>query len=217
MGIDPQGIIEGAGVWGLVVVCAIVFAESGLLVGFFLPGDTLLFFTGVLTYTGAIALPVPLVVLLVLAAAFLGDQLGFAIGRSAGPRVFERKDSGLFSRRNVDRTQGFFYRFGSWAVTLARFVPVVRTFAPVAAGVGRMRYCRFAAFNAVGAAAWTVLVIGLGYGLAGVPGVADVVGRYMDVVLVGIAAISVGGILLTLLRQRRRAAAHGADGRGTGA
>lgn len=143
MGIDPQSIIEGAGAWGLLIVCAIVFAESGLLVGFFLPGDTL-----------------------------------------------------LFSRRDVDRTQGFFDRFGSWAVTLARFVPVVRTFAPVAAGVGRMRYARFAAFTAIG--------------------VADVVGRYMDVVLVGIAVLSVGGILLTLLRQRRRAEGHAAGDRGTG-
>jgi membrane-associated protein len=206
MGIDPQSIIEGAGAWGLLIVCAIVFAESGLLVGFFLPGDTLLFFTGVLTYTGTIALPVPVVILLVFAAAFLGDQLGFVIGRSAGPRIFERRETGLFSRRNVDRTQAFFDRFGSWAVTLARFVPVVRTFAPVAAGVGRMRYGTFVLFNAIGAAAWTVLVIGLGFALASIPGVADVVGRYMDVVLVGIAVISVGGILLTVLRQKRQAA-----------
>src|SRR4051812_38983115 len=111
-----QDTIQGAGGWGLLVVCAIIFAETGLLIGFFLPGDTLLFFTGLLTFTGAIPFPLPVVLICVFAAAFLGDQLGFLIGRRAGPGIFERRDSGFFSRKNVDRTQSFFDRFGGWAV-----------------------------------------------------------------------------------------------------
>lgn len=202
--IDPQQILAGAGPWAIVVVCAIVFAESGLLLGFFLPGDTLLFFTGLLVFTGAILIPLPLVIAAVAVSAFAGDQLGFLIGRRAGPRVFERRESGFFSRRNVERTQAFFRRFGGWAVTLARFVAVVRTFAPVAAGVGRMRYAHFIGYNALGALLWTVLVIGLGFALGSIPGVADFVGKYMDLVLIGIVVISLGSIAITYLRQRAR-------------
>ncbi|RII94056.1 DedA family protein [Clavibacter californiensis] len=203
--IDPQALLDGAGPWAVALVCLIAFVETGLLIGFFLPGDTLLFFTGVFVSTGVIGLPVPVVILLVAVAAFLGDQLGFVIGRSTGPRIFERKDSGLFSRASVARTQGFFDRFGGWAVTVARFVPVVRTFAPVAAGVGRMRYAHFVGFNALGAAVWSTAIILLGFLLGRIPGVADFVGEYIDVVLIGIVVISVGGIALTYWRQRRRA------------
>ncbi|MBM7389863.1 DedA family protein [Clavibacter phaseoli] len=204
--IDPQALLDGAGPWAVALVCLIAFVETGLLIGFFLPGDTLLFFVGVFVATGVIGLPVPVVILLVAASAFLGDQLGFVIGRSTGPRIFERKDSGIFSRASVARTQGFFDRFGGWAVTIARFVPVVRTFAPVAAGVGKMRYAHFVGFNALGAAVWSTAIILLGFFLGRIPGVADFVGKYIDVVLIGIVVISVGGIALTYWRQRRRAA-----------
>jgi len=204
--IDPQALLDGAGPWAVALVCLIAFVETGLLIGFFLPGDTLLFFVGVFVATGVIGLPVPVVILLVAASAFLGDQLGFVIGRSTGPRIFERKDSGLVSRASVARTQSFFDRFGGWAVTIARFVPVVRTFAPVAAGVGRMRYAHFVGFNALGAAVWSTAIILLGFFLGRIPGVADFVGKYIDVVLIGIVVISVGGIALTYWRQRRRAA-----------
>lgn len=203
---NVQDSIEGAGLWGLAIVCAIIFAETGLLIGFFLPGDTLLFFTGLLTYTGAIPLPVAVVILAVFVAAFLGDQLGFVIGRRAGPAIFERRDSGFFSRKNVDRTQAFFDRFGGWAVTIARFVGVVRTFAPVAAGVGRMKYSHFVGYNALGAALWTSLLIGLGYALGSIPEVAEIVQQYMEWVLIGIVALTVVSALVAYLRQRRRAA-----------
>lgn len=205
--IDPQSLLTGAGPWAIALVCAIAFVETGLLIGFFLPGDTLLFFVGVFVASGVIALPVPVVILLVAASAFLGDQLGFIIGRESGPRIFERKDSGVFSRSSVERTQKFFDRFGGWAVTIARFVPVVRTFAPVAAGVGRMHYAHFVGFNALGAAVWSTSVILLGFFLAQIPGVAEFVGKYIDVVLIGIVAISLAGIALTYLRQRARAKA----------
>lgn len=202
--LDPQSLITGAGVWGLAIVCAAVFAETGLLVGFFLPGDTLLFFAGVLTLSGAIRQPLWLVIVLVALAAIIGDQVGFFVGRKSGPAIFERKESGLFSRRSVDRTQAFFERFGPVAVTLARFVPVIRTFAPVAAGVGHMRRRVFTAFNVLGGAVWATFVILLGFGLAHIPGVDDFVSRYIDIVLVGIVVISVGPIAVRSIVVRRR-------------
>jgi membrane-associated protein len=209
-----QDAIEGAGLWGLLLVCVIVFAETGLLIGFFLPGDTLLFFAGLLTFTGTIPLPLPVVILAVFAAAFLGDQLGYTIGKRAGPGIFERRDSGFFSRKNVDRTQAFFDRFGGWAVTIARFIGVVRTFAPVAAGVGRMKRSHFSAYNALGALIWSSAIIGLGYALGGIPEVAEVVQQYMEWVLIGIVVLTVGSALIAYLRQRRaaRAAATGPAG-----
>lgn len=205
--LDPQSLISGAGVWALVVVCGIVFAESGLLIGFFLPGDTLLFFTGVLTLGGQIPQPLWLVILAIALAAVLGDQVGYIIGRRSGPAVFNRRESGLFSRASVVRTQAFFDRYGPSAVTLARFVPVVRTFAPVAAGVGGMRRRTFTIFNLVGAAAWTVGIITVGFLLGKIPGVSDFVAQYIDVILIGIVVVSVVPILVrTVILSRRRSA-----------
>lgn len=203
--LDPQGIIQAAGPWALLGVCAIVFAETGLLVGFVLPGDTLLFFTGVLTLTGHFSQPLWLIILAVIASAAVGDQVGYTIGRRTGPRVFERRESGFFSRASVERTQRFFDRFGGAAVIVARFVPVVRTFAPVAAGVGRMRWAVFTVFNVIGAAVWATAMILLGYGLGHIPGVADFVSSYLDLVLVGIVVISVVPVLVRVIALRRRA------------
>lgn len=211
--LDPQSLITGAGVWGLVIVCAAVFAETGLLIGFFLPGDTLLFFAGVLTLSGAIRQPLWLVILLVAVSAGLGDQLGFYIGRKSGPPIFERRESGLFSKKSVTRTQAFFDRFGPAAVTIARFVPVVRTFAPVAAGVGKMRRRTFTAFNAIGAAIWSAGVILLGYALAHIAGVSDFVSRYIDIILIGIVVVSVVPIVVRSLIARRHSCAP--DGEAT--
>jgi membrane-associated protein len=204
--LDPQALIDGAGPWALLGVCAIVFAESGLLIGFFLPGDTLLFFTGVLTLSGHIPQPLWLIILCVSVAAILGDQVGFSIGRRSGPAIFERRETGLFSHASVERTQHFFDRFGPAAVTIARFVPVVRTFAPVAAGVGKMRRSTFTAYNIVGAVVWSACVILIGYGLGHVPGVADFVATYLDVILIGIVVLSVGPVIIRaiVLRFRRK-------------
>ncbi|TFD86579.1 DedA family protein [Cryobacterium serini] len=202
--LDPQSVIAGAGVWGLVVVCAIVFVETGLLVGFFLPGDTLLFFTGVLTLSGVISQPLWVVVPAIAISAALGDQLGYTIGRTTGRRIFDRRDSGLFSRTSVTRTQGFFDRFGPAAVTIARFVPVVRTFAPVAAGVGKMPRRVFTMFNIVGAALWTTGVVLLGFGLAHISGVADFAAGYIDLVLIGIVVLSVVPVVIRAVITRRQ-------------
>ncbi|WP_345763208.1 DedA family protein [Diaminobutyricibacter sp. McL0608] len=201
--LDPQALIDGSGGWALLVICGIVFCETGLLIGFFLPGDTLLFFTGVLTFTGHITQPLWVTILAIAVAAILGDQLGFLIGRRTGPAVFERREAGLFSRASVERTQHFFDRFGPAAVTVARFVPVVRTIAPVAAGVGHMRRRVFTLFNVVGAVVWTTVVVLLGYWLGHIPGVADFVSKYLDFILIGIVVISIVPLLIRLLASRK--------------
>lgn len=201
--LDPQSLIDSAGPWALVAICAVIFAETGLLVGFFLPGDTLLFFAGVLTLTGHIAQPLWLVVLAIGVAAALGAEAGYLIGKRVGPAVFNRRESGLFSTASVDRTNRFFSRFGAASVLLARFVPVVRTFLPVAAGVGHMRRVFFSAFNILGAFAWSAAVTCAGYLLGQIPGVADFVSQYIDLVLGGIVILSVGPVIVRALLIRR--------------
>lgn len=213
---DVEGIIQGAGTWGLLVVCAIVFVETGLLIGFLLPGDTLLLVTGVLTFQGTIPQPVWLVCLAVFLAAVLGDQLGYLIGVKGGPAVFERKSSGFFSRKSVDRTNAFFTRYGGLAVTIARFVPVARTIAPVAAGVGRMPYRKFLFYNVIGALAWGVGLIMVGWGVAHIPGVADLVTHYIEYVFIGLVVIIVGGMVVHFLKERRERRAEEAATTGTG-
>jgi membrane-associated protein len=206
--LDPQSLITSAGPWGIALVCAVIFAETGLLVGFVLPGDTLLFFAGLLTFTGAIGLPVWIVVLAVIIAAVAGDQLGYLIGRAGGPAVFERRESGVFSRTSVRRTHEFFERFGPVSVTLARFVPVLRTFIPVAAGIARMRYFTFILFNVVGAAIWATAAILIGYFVGHIPGVAHFVSTYIDIVLIGIVVVSVVPMIIRAIvarSQSRRA------------
>ncbi|MBI5161074.1 MAG: VTT domain-containing protein [Micrococcales bacterium] len=196
--LDPVSIIQGAGPWALLVVCLIVFAETGLLLGFILPGDTLLIITGLLTFTGTmtdsragILIPIWLVCLAIAFAAWLGGEGGYLIGDKIGPRVFERKESGFFSRANVDRTNAFFDRFGGFAVILARFVPIVRTFAPLAAGVGHMNYKRYALYNAVGAILWGGGLTFGGFLLGFVKPVADFVTKYIDLILLGAVLIAV--------------------------
>jgi membrane-associated protein len=188
--LDPANLIEAFGAWALLGVCLIVFAETGLLVGFILPGDTLLIITGVLTFTGTmiddptgIQIPIWIVCLSIAFAAFLGGEVGYLIGHKAGPRIFERRDSGLFSRENVERTNKFFVRFGPIAIILARFVPIVRTFAPVAAGVGHMNYKRYSLYNAVGALIWGAGLTYAGFLLGYIPPLQEFVVEYIDVIL----------------------------------
>jgi membrane-associated protein len=196
--LDPAHIIDSAGPWALLVVCAIIFAETGLLVGFLLPGDTLLVITGILTFSAhasadghGIHIDVWWVCLAIGAAAFLGGEVGYLIGHKAGPGIFERKDSGLFSKKNVARTTAFFDRFGPIAIVLARFVPVVRTFAPVAAGVGHMNYRRYSLYNFIGAMIWGAGVTLFGFFLGYIPPVADFVERYIDLILLGAVLVTV--------------------------
>ncbi|MEO7626722.1 MAG: VTT domain-containing protein [Nocardioides sp.] len=153
----------------LLLAMAVIFAETGLLVGFFLPGDSLLFTVGVVAATGAIPLPFWLIASGLFTAAVLGDQVGYLIGRRIGPRVFARTDSRFFAASHATKAQAFFAKHGPKAVVLARFVPVVRTFSPVVAGVAEMPRRTFTAYNAAGGLAWTVGLLVVGHFLGGVP------------------------------------------------
>lgn len=173
--------------WIVLLVCGIVFAETGLLVGFFLPGDSLLFTAGLLVATGALDVSLPFFAVCIFAAAFLGDQVGYLIGNKAGPAIFKRPDSRLFKQSYVTRAHEFFERFGGRAVVLARFVPIVRTFVPVIAGVAKMRYRTFILFNLIGAALWGVGVTFLGFWL----GQYAWVGENIDIIFLAIVFVSV--------------------------
>ena len=200
--LDPEKLIETFGMLG---VLAIVFVESGLLVGFFLPGDSLLFTAGLLSSTGT--LPDLWVLLVTIPiAAIAGDQVGYAIGRKAGPAIFNRPESHFFHRENVDRAQEFFHRHGPRTIILARFVPIVRTFVPVVAGVARMDYRTFLTYNIVGGVLWGVGVTTLGYFL----GQVDIVKANIEFVLIAIVGVSLIPVFLELYRgnNRRRAAAR---------
>lgn len=190
--IDPEHLITSFGALALLGVCAIVFSETGLLVGFLLPGDTLLVITGLLTFAGVIEIDIWWVCLAIGFSAFLGGEVGYLIGHKFGPKIFERKESGVFSRRNVERTNAFFAKFGGLAVVLARFVPILRTFVPVAAGIGHMDYKRYSLYNLIGALIWGVGLTFLGYLIGHIPPVADFLREYIDLIL--LAAIT-----LTLL------------------
>ncbi|MDJ0334549.1 MAG: DedA family protein [Rhodoglobus sp.] len=216
--LDPANLIEGFGPFALLGVCLIVFAETGLLLGFLLPGDTLLVITGLLTFTGTmvpagqgIQIPIWLVCISISVAAFLGGEVGYLIGHKAGPRIFERKETGLFSVENVKRTNGFFERFGGLAVIVARFVPIVRTFAPVAAGVGHMNYKKYSLYNAIGAIIWGSGLTFLGFVLGYIPPLSDFVTNYIDVILLAAVAIAVVPTVYhyiqSMVKARRRNAA----------
>lgn len=187
------------------MVCLIVFAETALLVGFILPGDTLLVITGLLAFHPGIGFDIWFVCLSIAVAAFVGGEVGYLIGHKAGPRIFERKESGLFSVENVKRTNAFFVRFGPLAVVLARFVPVVRTMAPVAAGVGHMPYKRYTLYNAIGAVIWGAGLTFAGYLLGYVPPIASFVQDYIDVILIIAVLSAVVPTLTHYLRARWKA------------
>ncbi len=219
--LDPVTIIDAAGPWALLVVCFIVFAETGLLVGFLLPGDTLLIMAGLLSNPvihpehGVFGIDAWWVALLIGLAAFAGGEVGYLIGHKGGPAVFERKESGLFSRRNVERTNAFFERYGGVTVILARFVPIVRTFAPVAAGVGHMPWRRYTLYNFIGAVIWGFGLTMLGFGISFIPFVGEFVSQYIDVILL----VAVVGTVIFIVwhyfaekRKSKREMAAGPDG-----
>jgi membrane-associated protein len=211
--LSPEHLIHGAGPWALLVVCLIVFAETGLLIGFLFPGDTLLVISGVLTNTHDIfGVNIWVVSLLIALAAFVGGEVGYFIGHKGGPAIFERKDSGLFSRKNVERTNAFFDRYGGMTVILARFVPIVRTFAPIAAGVGHMPWRRYSLYNLVGAILWGVGVTMLGYGIGFIPPVRDFVTHYIDLILIAVVVFTIAVTAWHYLRERAKARRENAAG-----
>jgi membrane-associated protein len=161
-GVDLIEFIKWASIFG---VAFIVFAESGLLIGFFLPGDSLLFTTGFLIHAGFLDINIHLAVLILFIAAVIGDSVGYTFGRKAGPRLFNKPDARLFRQEYVQRAQDFYEKHGGVTIIIARFIPIVRTFAPVVAGVGKMDYRRFLAYNVIGGLLWAAGITYLGYSL----------------------------------------------------
>ena len=186
--------------FGLIGILLIVFAECGLLVGFFLPGDSLLFTAGLLVARDDINQPIWLVCVLICVAAVAGNQVGYLIGRKAGPAVFSRPDSRLFKQEYVDKSFAFFDRYGPRAIVLARFVPIVRTFITVTAGVGRMDYRTYTIYSVIGGVLWGAGVTILGYSLGNVAFVAD----HIELILIAIVVVSVIPVAIELLRARSR-------------
>jgi membrane-associated protein len=210
--LKPEWWFEKAGAAALPVVTAIIFAETGLLFGFFLPGDSLLFFTGFLTSSAARdeapfdqfaqhipALPGVLVCLT--AAAIIGDQVGYYIGRKAGPALFNRPNSRLFKQDNVVKAHAFFEKYGPKSIVLARFVPIIRTFTPVVAGIGQMRYRTFVTYNVLGGFLWAVGVTLLGHFL----GEIQVVRDNIELAILVVVLVSISPVVVELYRSRKHA------------
>jgi membrane-associated protein len=198
--LDPERIISWLGPFVLIGLCVIIFAECGLLVGFFLPGDSLLFTAGLFVATGVIRTPLWLVCTLLLISAVLGNVVGYWIGRAAGPAIFNRPNSRFFKREHVERTQAFFDKYGNRAIVLGRFVPIVRTFITVMAGVGRMDPRRFLIYTLIGGGIWAVGVTVLGFWLGGFA----FVRTNLELMILGIVAVSLLPVVIELVRARRQ-------------
>ncbi len=196
--LDPDYLINTLGDYALWGVAFIIFAECGLLIGFFLPGDSLLFTAGMFIAKGYLPQPLWLACLVLTVAAVVGNLCGYWIGRKAGPPIFNRPDSRIFRKEYVDKTYEFFDKYGNRAIVLARFVPIVRTFITVLAGVGKMDARRFMVYTGVGGVLWATGVTLLGYYL----GQIDFVHDNIEVMLVLIVAISVLPIGVEVLRAR---------------
>jgi membrane-associated protein len=196
--LEPLTIIKALGMVG---VWGVIFAESGLFFGFFLPGDSLLFTAGFLASQGLVsALPLWLGAAL---AAVLGDMVGFWFGRRAGPKIFHREDSFFFNKNHIARTQSFYERYGKKTIVLARFVPVVRTFAPILAGVAGMNYRYFARYNIAGGVAWVSVFIVGGWGLGSLLPNAE---QYLTLIIGAIVVFSFGPAVWHLWREGRHSA-----------
>lgn len=204
--LDPMNLLNhpALGFWVVIIACAIIFAETGLLIGFFLPGDSLLFTAGLLVSTGEMPVNIWVLMGMLMVCAFVGNQLGYYIGLKAGPAIFNRPESRVFKKQHVDSAHAFFQRHGGKALILARFVPIVRTFVPVIVGVAKMDMRKFLLFNAIGAVLWAGGVTYLGYVLGyNVPWVQ----HNLDIIFIAIVAVSVIPIgiefLKAILKRRK--------------
>lgn len=182
-GINLLDFIVWASIFG---VAAVVFAESGLLIGFFLPGDSLLFATGFLINSGFLPVNIHLAVFIIFLAAVLGDSVGFTFGRRLGPRIFKKQDARLFKQEYIQRAQEFYEKHGGKTIIIARFIPIVRTFAPIVAGAGNMGYKRFLSFNVIGALLWSAGVTYAGFFLGHI---FEQMGIEIDQILLPIIAV----------------------------
>ena len=193
MHFDLVALIEAIGYVGLF---AIIFAESGLLIGFFLPGDSVLFTAGFLASQNILSLPILIVTCFT--AAVLGDSVGYAFGKRIGPRLFKREDSILFHKKNVVKAQQFYEKYGAKAIVIARFMPIVRTFAPIVAGIGNMNYKRFVTFNFVGGVLWAIGLNLAGYFLGSL--IPDV-DKYLLPIVILIIVASVAPSIIHILKD----------------
>lgn len=192
--IDLPSLIRAIGLVGIFII---IFAESGLLIGFFLPGDSLLFTAGFLASQGY--LNIWLLMVLCLAGAVLGDSFGYLFGKRLGPSIFRREDSWLFHKNNLERAKRFYQVHGKTTIVLARFMPVIRTFAPILAGVGHMHYPTFLFYNVAGGILWAVGLTGLGYWLGEtVPGV----DRYIVPIIIGVVILTTIPTIWHFLRDK---------------
>ncbi len=197
--LDPATLIAWAGYVGLT---AIIFTETGLLFGFFLPGDSLLVTAGLFASQGK--LDVYQLGALLTLAAIVGDSVGYAIGKATGPRIFSKPDSLLFNKKHLIRAEQFYEKHGGKTIIIARFMPIIRTFAPVVAGVGRMDYRRFITYNVVGGFLWVWSMLFTGYFLGRyIPGVDE----HIEKVILIVIFLSILPVIISWLRERRKAAA----------
>lgn len=197
--LNPEFLLETFGTLFFAVSCFMIFAETGLLFGFFLPGDSLLFALGLFIATGQIDVPLWLAVTLLAISAFAGDQTGYWIGRRLGPAVFNKPKSRLFNPKNVELAHAFFEKYGSRAVVLAHFVPIMRTFIPVSAGVAKLSWRKYTIYNLVGISLWAVGVTLLGATFGQVPWVQE----NLEIVLILFVVISFIPIGLEILKAYR--------------
>ena len=185
-----------SGWWGYALLTAIVFSETGLLVGFVLPGDSLLFTIGVVA--GAGQLNILVIIVLLICACMIGDWCGYLLGRRAGPAIFKRPNSRFFKQEHLQRTHEFYEKYGGKTIIYAKFVPIIRTFAPFVAGVGRMRYSSFASYDVFGAIGWVCSMTILGYYLGGIP----IVRRHFEKFVLLVIFLSVTPMIYHVLKAR---------------
>lgn len=199
--IEPTSLLEGAGVLGgLAIIGAIIFAETGLLIGFFLPGDTLLFTAGFFAAQGH--LPLAGVMAVIFIAAIAGDNIGYTVGKKSGPRLFKKQDGLIFRQEYIMQAEKFYEKHGGKTIIFARFVPIVRTFAPIVAGIGNMPHKRFMFYNILGSAIWTGSIVLLGYWLGSLidPHTME---KYIILAIGAATFITVGPTLYHLVREPR--------------
>lgn len=207
--IHPLELLQSLGPLALAALLLIVFAETGLFFGFFLPGDSLLFVSGMLAAEGSLLEGnVALVILLVAVAAILGDFVGYWFGRKTGPVIFRRDDSFFFKKKYVLQAKEFYDRYGGFAIVLGRFLPIIRTFAPIVAGVVRLDFKRFIFFNIFGAVLWSTSMILAGYFLGRI----EFVQKNLEPIIVGIIVVSMIPVLRTFMKERKRRSAEAKAG-----
>jgi membrane-associated protein len=192
-----SAIIQQYGLWTYAILFVVIFIETGFVVMPFLPGDSLLFAAG--TFAALKAFKVGWLILVLAAAAIIGDTVNYWVGHFLGPKVFNKEKARFFKKEHLDRTHAFFEKYGGKTIIIARFVPIVRSFAPLVAGIGRMSYGKFIAFNVIGGVGWVVLLVGAGYFFGNIP----IVRKNFSLAILAIIALSTVPVVTEYLRHRK--------------